>query len=281
VTKTLIVPLDGSPTAETALGPAVCLARPLGARLQLLHSTVGAHDGRHRAYLADVADGRLTDKSGRAPLEVPEGIETLSRTFVWPAQAITEALESEPDAALCMTTHGRGAIGRYTLGSVADQVVGDARDPIVLVGPAATLTQLTGRRIVLCWHGIDIEPDLYATTRDWARALGLGVTVLHVRGHHSDDGDATFAEWQQARRAVRERLCADGVDAGAVIVDGHNVADAIVTHASNTPTALIAMGTRRHDPGRQGPLDSTVLRVARHAPRPLLVQSPPLERSGS
>jgi nucleotide-binding universal stress UspA family protein len=179
-------------------------------------------------------------------------------------------------AALCMATHGRGGFGRVALGSIADEVVGDARSPIVLVGSEARSRGLAGHRMILCWEGIELEPHLQATATEWALALDLDVLVLHVRRPNVDDyGTVPFPEWTAARTQVTRHLAASGVRAETAIVDGHEVAAEIVRCAEQAPTALIAMGCRRHGHERLGPLDNVVLRTVRHAPCPILVQAPP------
>lgn len=276
--KTVLVPLDGSPVAEAALVPAVRLARAFDAEVHLFSSTVGEENHEVESYLGAVA-GRLEAEAGAdGPLR---GVVTSTAPFVWPAPAIIEALDGAPDSVLCMATHGRGGFGRLALGSVADEVVGDARSPVVLVGAhATTMPELSGRRLLLAWEGLELAPDLLATATEWALALDLDVTVVHVRRPNVDDYGATpFPEWQGARQRVIATLTASGVRAGALIIDGLDVADAIVEHARTTPTALIAMGCRPHRHGHQGPLDSVVLKTVHHAPCPVLVQSPPVVRA--
>jgi nucleotide-binding universal stress UspA family protein len=263
--STLLVPLDGSSVAEAALEPAVRLAHVFGAELLLFSSTLGESVEPIQAYLTGVADH----------LDLPRGVTTATAEVIWPAPAIVDAVEGRPDTVLVMATHGRGGFGRLALGSVADEVVGDVSAPVVLVGAEAKLTDFDGRRMVLAWEGIDIQPDLLATATAWAQALDLEVTVLHVRRPNVDDyGASPFPEWQAARHQVIDQLTAVGVRAGALIIDGLDVADEIVEYARTTPTALIAMGCRRHAHQRQGPLDNVVLKTVRHAPCPILVQSP-------
>jgi len=252
------------------------LAQGFDAELCLLSSTVGGHIESLEAYLNAAVTGLsdFHDLDGDT-LVLPRGATTAVARLVWPAPAIIASLEGTMDSAVCMATHGRGWFGRLALGSVADEVVGDACAPVVLVGPEATLTAVKGRRMVLCWEGIDIDPALLATATDWALSLDLDVTVLHVRRPNvGEHGISPSPAWQEARHRVMDVLTAAGVRAGALIVDGHGVADEIVGHARTTPTALIAMGCRRHRRQGRGPLDNVVLKTVKHAPCPVLVQSP-------
>jgi nucleotide-binding universal stress UspA family protein len=137
---TILVPLDGSPLAETALPKAMEVAQASGARLLLLraaeaHSLPGADptEGQIRvvqkagAYLAEVAK-RLGQAGELAPVE----------TSVWygaPASAIIEAAGLRNVDLIVMTTHGRSGIARLIFGSVAESVLRGTTTPILLIRP--------------------------------------------------------------------------------------------------------------------------------------------------
>ena len=53
-----------------------------------------------------------------------------------PAACIIEAASETRDRLVAMTTHGRSGIGRWVLGSVADRVVRNSGDPVLLVRAA-------------------------------------------------------------------------------------------------------------------------------------------------
>lgn len=130
--KRILVPLDGSALAEQALEPATALARTEGASVTLLRivapslpkdandlqSTIGPASAREvgeaREYLDSVAsrDGRL-------------GLIVNTRVIIAgdPARAILNTADAEETDLIAMATHGRGAIGRVTAGSVADEVM--------------------------------------------------------------------------------------------------------------------------------------------------------------
>lgn len=52
-----------------------------------------------------------------------------------PAEVILATAASEPDAILCMATHGRSGIGAAVLGSVANEVVRHAPCPVLITRP--------------------------------------------------------------------------------------------------------------------------------------------------
>jgi nucleotide-binding universal stress UspA family protein len=134
---TILVPLDGSVLAETALPKALELAEVSGARVLLLRATqaqtlpgVDPTEAQVKvvsdaeAYLAQVQT-RLT-RHGRVTVE----------TSVWygpAAHAIVEAARIHKVDEIVMTTHGRSGLGRLLLGSVAESVLRGTTTPILLL----------------------------------------------------------------------------------------------------------------------------------------------------
>jgi nucleotide-binding universal stress UspA family protein len=131
----ILVPLDGSTLAETAMWKAAEMLN--GGTLSLLraaeaHTLPGADpvDAQVNAvreaeeYLA-AAVRRLKDK----------GVKNLE-THVWygpPAAAIAEAAQVQKVDLIVMSTHGRSGLGRLILGSVAESVLRGTRTPILVV----------------------------------------------------------------------------------------------------------------------------------------------------
>jgi nucleotide-binding universal stress UspA family protein len=146
----ILVPLDGSALAESALSAAVELARPTGATLILVRSAearvlpggdpVAAQVGVVReaeAYLEGVA-ARLRE----------QGTTTAVEPCVWYGPAVAGIVDA---ARICrvdlivMTTHGRSGLGRLILGSVAESVLRGISTPILLLrAPEAPLDPVPG-----------------------------------------------------------------------------------------------------------------------------------------
>lgn len=143
----VLVPLDGGPLAEYALAPAFALGTPgrsCYTLLQVLSPLLTEHTAPpyslglpsadaqqlvHEAesYLARTA-AQLAPRAGplRTQLAVAE-----------PAQAILRVAREWGADLIAMATHGRGALGRTLLGSVADQVARGAEAPVLVVRPTA------------------------------------------------------------------------------------------------------------------------------------------------
>jgi nucleotide-binding universal stress UspA family protein len=138
----VLVPLDGSETAEVALPDAASVAISSGARLTLLHVVPPALAEIYaaaQAVPADQGDRSLHDAahsyldSVRRRLEAM-GIEVQKAITVGDAAESLVAYASEQGVDLIvMATHGRSGWKRLVLGSVAERVLRCAAQPVLLV----------------------------------------------------------------------------------------------------------------------------------------------------
>ena len=143
----ILVPLDGSPLAEQALHHAAELARRLDAEILLVWALSPVLHARYRndkvilscadfvevedawRYLANVADG-LRSNGRRVSIRVLVGS---------PSVAIADAARTEGIDLIVMTTHGRGGLSRFLLGSVADGVLQQTSVPVLLIRSGVAL----------------------------------------------------------------------------------------------------------------------------------------------
>jgi nucleotide-binding universal stress UspA family protein len=141
--RSILVPLDGSAFGEHALPLAASLARKDGAALHLVHvhqpvppvtlggvaipDTVDLHLRQdEEAYLADVSL-RLNQLTF-----LPQQTALLDGDVV---PALREYVERNNVGLVVMSTHGRGAMGRFWLGGIADEMVREMPRPVLLVRP--------------------------------------------------------------------------------------------------------------------------------------------------
>ncbi|MCA9878119.1 MAG: universal stress protein [Thermomicrobiales bacterium] len=144
--RRLLVPLDGSVLAEAAL----TLARRLQIPVHLVRATNTAmvlatlSSGPFPvAPPADIYDRLTTDLEGAAATylnDVATRLQGEGLAATWevrggsPYDEIADA--SQPGDLLVLTSHGRGGVMRWLLGSVAEKLVREAPVPVLLV-PAA------------------------------------------------------------------------------------------------------------------------------------------------
>jgi nucleotide-binding universal stress UspA family protein len=149
--RTILVPLDGSILAESALPEAAELARQRGARLLLVraaeaHVPVAVDPTESQVRVVQEAETYLASVKARLAATGITDVET----SVWygpPAYAIVEAARLRHADLIVMTTHGRSGLGRLILGSVAESVLRGTTTPILLLRAAeAPVEAPPGRR---------------------------------------------------------------------------------------------------------------------------------------
>jgi nucleotide-binding universal stress UspA family protein len=134
--QSILVPLDGSKLAEAILPEVEELAALLKARLHLIRvSRVNVLPGLdptdaqvrviHRAqeYLGKMKE-QLSTRNIDIELHAPYGD---------PAEKILEVCRRHDIGLIAMSTHGRGGIGRWLLGSIADKVMRHSEKPVLLL----------------------------------------------------------------------------------------------------------------------------------------------------
>jgi nucleotide-binding universal stress UspA family protein len=135
----ILVPLDGSALAETAIPAAVQLAKQQHGTVVLMRAAEApwlSGEGVVEAQVAIVREaegylGALADRLRADGCEVD--------TSVWygtPATSIVDAAKAQRTDLIVMTSHGRSGLGRLILGSVAESVLRGTPTPILLMRAA-------------------------------------------------------------------------------------------------------------------------------------------------
>ena len=144
----LVVPLDGSELAERALPIATALARRLAVPVYVVRAIDAATVmpvapgvfGAAPVVSAEIADTVWQEAEAEAKKTVADAIARLKGDDVdatgallngSPFFAISEAVQ--PGDLLVLTSHGRGGVRRWLLGSVAEKLVREAPVPVLLV----------------------------------------------------------------------------------------------------------------------------------------------------
>jgi nucleotide-binding universal stress UspA family protein len=144
--KHILVPLDGSGLAETALPAALAFGQSFGSKLTLLRvvrppevsgqSSGGVSYGdfitQLRSQAVAEAEGYLKSQQGMLR---QQGVETY--THIAEGNNIAELILDQADSleidTIVMSTHGRGGLSRWVFGSVADKVLRRANVPVLLI----------------------------------------------------------------------------------------------------------------------------------------------------
>jgi nucleotide-binding universal stress UspA family protein len=299
--RTILVPLDGSPLAERALPYAEALARPGGGRLVLVRAvpylTRPAGD-EHFRTLAAARDAAA--REARAYLDGVVG--QLGRRGV--AANVAAPYEEEADGILAearragadliaMATHGRGGLGRWLYGSVAEEVIARTTLPVLLArawlpGGGATLIAGAPRILVPLDGSIVGEAALPVAA---GLADDLGGTLVLVRAVARPDlmfaPDVLIApllreelaeEQSAAERYLREvsaRIAAAGREVEAVVRVGRPTLDmaaaVIESVGRERGAALVVMASHRRAGVERLLLGSVADATLRHGTLPVLL----------
>jgi nucleotide-binding universal stress UspA family protein len=147
--RAILVPLDGSAFGEQALPLALSIARRAGATVRLAH----VHGAERSPFVDRLGlPGDAADEQARAAerayldrhaqciassQDIPIDVALLDGPV---AAALGDHARAAGVDLIVMSTHGRGALGRVWLGSVAAALVRQAPVPILLVRPHEELT---------------------------------------------------------------------------------------------------------------------------------------------
>jgi nucleotide-binding universal stress UspA family protein len=203
--QTILVPLDGSALAERALPFAMRISRAAGATLVLVRAGLDTR-------LAQLDEGLIAclDASRQADVELAEvagrlqaagtPIETRVRCDDAVRTILDVARERQADL-IVMSTHGRGGLGRWAYGAVADQVLRQARVPVLLVPatPRGTWPDDRPLRVLVPLDGSAVAETAVGPAVELAQAIGAEVTLIRVVA----DGPAQRGEAQDASAVER------------------------------------------------------------------------------
>jgi nucleotide-binding universal stress UspA family protein len=264
--KHLLVPLDGSRLAESALPVASLMAQTLHTPVTLIHmiernAPQEIHSDRHltsaseaTAYLKEISD-----RAFPAEVEVNWHVHTVAVEDV--AHSILDHAEELDADLVIMCTHGRGGPRDWFIGSIAQQMLAIGSVPILLIPPSETgpVSFRLQRALVTLdgapehEQGLPVAVELAEECRMSLHLLMVIPTLSTVQG----DEIATATMLPGAMRAYLDlaeqggkeylgahlaRLRQAGLDVSAEVARGDPL-KAIVNTAQRIEADLIVMGT--------------------------------------
>jgi len=288
--ENILIPLDGTPLAEQALGPALSLAREAKGRVRL--ATVLRPS---RTEVSDLVPGMsdATEEGGyleRTAAKVRSaGVAEVS-TAQLTGSDIAEALETHRQDVgadvIVMCTHGRGAVQRAWLGSVADRLVRTSDAPVLLVrasieedGPAPDVAADTPfRRVLVALDGSHFSRQALTQASRLAGDAGMTFVLARV----IEDSVAREGDGLQKARALAEAKLKLEVQSFAapehtvesVVEFAPSVAQGILDLARKHAADVIVIATHGLSGVKRLVLGSVADKVVRGADRPVLVVRP-------
>jgi nucleotide-binding universal stress UspA family protein len=185
--KRLLVPLDGSHLAESALPAAAYLAIKMTAPVILIHvieknAPEKVHGERHLtspeqafAYLAEIADRFFPPE-----VKVESHIHTSEVSNV--SQSIVQHIDEFSPDLIVMCTHGESGLLDILYGSIAQQVIGIGKTPVLLIQPAesGSWPQFAINKIIIPVDGQPEHEQGLPIAADLAKFLSASLHLLMV-----------------------------------------------------------------------------------------------------
>jgi nucleotide-binding universal stress UspA family protein len=271
----IVVPLDGSPTAEEILPHLRRILRQVDAEVVLVRSSNPVALGVPPAVL-DAAVGEAWSYLGRIAAQlVEQGLRARSRVELGPAAAqIVRVADAERASMIALTTHGRSGTSRAVLGSVAEDILRRTPVPVLAVraqnppppGPVSEIPDPI-RKVLVPVDGSERALHAFVPAAELCRLFDGRLHFLRVL-ENDEAGERTRAKAQLEE--LEERSRAIGIDALSTITAG-DPAERIVDLARVHKADAVAMATH----GRRGLsrllTGSVTEAVLRRSPVPLLV----------
>ena len=171
----------------------------------------------------------------------------------------------------------RGSAGNP--GGTAEEVLKQARIPVLLQRPGGSPTPPTLRRILVPLDGSVESLSILPTVKTLAARLGAEVVFLHVTERSlaplSPSGAGVPTDPEQKLLALADRLTKSDVVFWQTVAQGDAVEE-ILEHARTLDADLIAMSTQAVEDAEASVVGSVALAVVERTDRAVLLQRPML-----
>jgi len=293
----MLIPLDGSKTAEKVLPFARVLAENLKLPIELLGvvdiGAMAAHIAADKARYLDalIAEGERSSSDYLRGIAAKfPGLSvkcTVERGK--PAEAIIERAATDKGTLITMATHGRSGINRWLLGSIAEKVLRGTGNPLFLVRANETTGMTDGKvtmkSIIVPLDGSTLAESVLPTVAAVAKVLDLEVILCRAfelppsayygAESYLPDYDALKEQVKDEARSYldgkAEALREKGLTKVATeLLEGAG-AEEIIAYARAHPDSLVAMCTHGRSGVKRWVLGSVTEKVVRHSGDPVLV----------
>ena len=282
--KTILLPVDFSPSAVRAVAHARIMAKQFDSTIVTLHvlPPLQAVSGDAGSAAAVYDWYNLQKPLLKAQLEefTKLHLEGCTTKVLFregdPATEIVSAANEEKADLIMLATHGYGPFRRFLLGSVAAKVLNDSRVPVLTAthveAPAGEAVQM--KSIIVAVEIDDRAPKLIAAGDSMAKAFGASLHVVHAS---PDDGAgaAHFMDpaWrldvaQILRTKLEESVKTAAATATVHVIPGE-AAKVVRQVAQDVDAGLIILG-RHLDHSFLGRLRTHSYAIVREATCPVL-----------
>ena len=292
----LLIPLDGSTTAEAVLPYGRTLAGTLKIPVELLgvvdigELAVHVSHGNARYFETIIAESVRSSE---------EYLKRIAKTF--PGHGVKCTVEkgkaeeviiekSGSDATLtAMATHGRSGINRLLLGSVAEKVLRGSAHPLLLIRASEQAKndgEATLKSVIVPLDGSELAENVFPSVVALAKALKLEVLLLRAYripiNTYGGMEDYYVVNYEGIRAALRDEAQSylenkvrefkrAGIETVSFAIPEGSGADEIIALGRKTPDNLIAMCTHGRSGVKRWVLGSVTEKVVRLSGDPVLI----------
>jgi nucleotide-binding universal stress UspA family protein len=296
----ILVPLDGSRTAEKVLPYARYLAGKFKIPVELLAvidiAEVASHMASEKARFLDtiIEDGvrHSTSYLRGVATTFPGAAVSCSVEKGRAEDTIIEKAATDKAMLITMATHGRSGLNRFLLGSVAEKVLRGAVNPLLLIRAteeAKSEGEASLNSVIVPLDGSELAESVLPMVAEVANKLNLEIEL--IRAYHIPynvyAGDEGFyaGNYEELLNSVRDEaqeyldkkaaeLRKLGVEKVTCVAKEGFAGDEIISLGRKTPDNLIAMCSHGRSGVKRWVLGSVAETVVRHSGDPVLITRP-------
>ena len=298
--RAVLVPVDGSAFAEQALPLAVEVARRSAAILQLarVHVPIMTYGAGLEVAALDPSLDRQVQEGEEAYLKalqqrlatgenLPVSASLLTGGI---APAIEDQVRSTGADLVILTTHARGPVARFWLGSVADRLIRSLNVPLLLIPPRADANAVHEiRRILVPLDRSPLAESVLDVAQGFGRLFGASFLLYHCvepplpimdpMGVMAQFPDPDAVEQLRALgmrylEGVAARLRDQGEQIATLVTEEAVAARGILDQAASEHADLIAIATHGAGGVSRMLVGSVADKVIRGGTVPVLVYRP-------
>lgn len=189
----VFVPLDGSTFGEHALPLAISIAKRAKAKLTLVnvHAPLKAVYLEGAAFLDESVDDDIKAHQEAYLKVVADRVKAVTDTPVETkllegevSSAISEEAANSGADLVVMTTHGRGPMGRFWLGSVADELIRHLPMPLLLVRPEEESADLNKdvalKHLLISLDGSELSEKILGSAVELGKLWDADYTLVRI-----------------------------------------------------------------------------------------------------
>jgi len=265
--KHILVPLDGSRMAESALPAAAFFAVKFDAVVTLAHiiEKNAPHEIHGQSHLTNAAEAEvyLGDTARRA---FPAGVRTNFHVHTAEVDNVAESIAAHADELdhdmIVMCSHGRGRALHLFFGSIAQKIIAMGQRPVLVTRPdkGNAVPEFSCKSLLLPLDGEEDHAQALPVSREFARVCGAkihlavvipgfgdlsghsAVTSRFLPGTISKILEISVQNADDYLQEVLREIRSQGFDAGAHVLRG-DPATVIYESARQLQIDLIVMAT--------------------------------------